>query len=124
MDLVPVAVCFFAACLVIVNYLRLKDALYPAVIHSALWGMVLTAYLASEDIFPPLSGEMYFVVVAGLITFSLGCYFATIGCREGVLPSPATVVDDGNLVSDSVFWFVLLALPFFLARAYSIGSVG
>lgn len=70
---------FIFLVITIINYKAgKKDVLYPAFIYSSLWTTVFTAYVFSPIEVNAISSKTCFLLLFGLIAFSVGCYMGRI----------------------------------------------
>jgi len=121
--MLPAAVLISLCTLTVIAYLRFGDMLYPAFLQALLWTLVTALYLLNEDVFVGLTRTMYFVVVNGVFTFSLGCYIATYRHRFTERRFQFSVLQRDRVLP-ILFWVSLLGLPFFLSHAAEIGAHG
>lgn len=108
----------------VINFARYRDVLYPAVLQSALWFMIVFMFVINQGLFIHLSGLMYLIIVTGVIMFSIGSYFATYDYRftPRVIEIPPGSMN--GAVPRLLFWVSLLGLPLFVLKAYSLGAEG
>lgn len=110
-------------CLVVLNWLRFRDAIYPGLLQSSLWAVVVSLFYVSQDDFLPVGETTWLIIGSGVLTFSIGCLLATEGhvpfrSRNylGALPM--------RLPSYSLVFVVVAFLPFVIARAHALASGG
>lgn len=106
------------------NYLRYRDALYPPVIQAASWMAVVLLYTLNRAEMVVLSPLFYFVVVAGLVFFSLGSYLATRKAALPKIPLPEVAFAGKRWYANLLFWLSLLGLLPFLLLVRKLGLEG
>ncbi len=106
------------------NYLRYRDALYPPVIQAASWTTVVLLYTLNRAEMIALSPLFYLVVVAGLVFFSLGSYLATRKAALPKIPLPEIPFTGKQWYANLLFWLSLLGLPPFLLIVREMGLEG
>lgn len=113
-----------ALLLMLVNYSRYRDPMYPPVIHSAVWFLVMAAYeiVRPSVIDIPLSGHLIFI--GGLIAFSTGAFVSTYGMRTPSFEPPEKLVRPARSVGDLLLTVSAVGLGLFTARAVSLASSG
>ena len=109
--------------LLILNYLRFRNLLYPPVMLTAVWLCVTGLLLLNADAFNAISDTTYSVVVGGVFAFSAGSFIAVYQLRNVHLHS---LCHDSSptLYSRLLSWISIAGLPFFLAKAYSLSGGG
>ncbi len=109
--------------LTVLAYCRYQDPLYPGFLQAALWTFVVAVYLLNERYFLPLSGLICFILIEGVLGYSLGCYLTTY--RYAVQRSRIEFVDRGtNRLREFLFWTSVLGLPLFIHHAIVLASKG
>ena len=104
-------------------YLRYHDVLYPAFIQALLWAFITTLYCVQQEMFLPLSAWSYFVDLNGVALFGLGTYMATASYWPA--RSRREFADSGiDYALVILSWISILGLPFFVHRAFQLGSHG
>jgi oligosaccharide repeat unit polymerase len=106
------------------NYYRYNDALYPPVLQGALWLIVLLLFILYQDAFIPLSNTMYYVVMIGVITFTIGSYLATYNYFPILKKIDLTGVLYNKTLVGVLFWISIIGLPLFIYIAYTLGREG
>ncbi len=107
----------------LINFIRYRDALYPPVLQSGLWLAITAAYIVGQDEFLPLSGSMYLIIVLGVVLFSLGSFVATVKFR----PFKSRIRFDGFHYGFLAYMFLLvplIGLPFFIHQLNELASGG
>ena len=97
--------------------------LYPPFLQAALWAGVFVLYCLNEDSFLPLSPWMYFIIVNGVLQFSLGGFLATYQYRPTFYPVYFVGVRRDPLLA-AMFWVPILGLPLYIHRAIELASNG
>lgn len=107
------------------NYMKHRDVLYPPVLHGIIWSSVVILYLVSSGLFfIPLSLQLYFLIISGLVMFSVGSLMVTFKCRPANNFVASEVAIKENMFLKAIFWLPILGLPFYLYKAYSLGISG
>src|SRR2546426_4169180 len=111
--------------LVIANWIRFRDWMYPALLQAVLWAVIAAWFGASQAEYLPVSFTTWAVIVLGSLSFAAGCFVSTFGHR----PFPGrNWIDERFMPSQIVWWGValvpLIALPFFIERAIAVASTG
>ncbi len=119
--LVAIFIIFFV---IFLNYIRYMDMLYPPVIQGGLWILVLLMYYVYTDKFMPLSDTMCFIITIGIINFSFGSYISTFKYKPKKKFIFFKNIKEKDIILNLVFWIPIIVLPFFLYKAYSIGTSG
>jgi len=114
-----IAISLFVA---VASYLRFRDPLYPPVIHSSLWALVVFLFALNSDAFYPLSWKLYFLVGFGCFAFALGSYIATYEFRpeHKVWRFPV----ETNWLLVALLTISVIGLPFYVRRAYQVAAGG
>src|SRR3954470_10586065 len=81
-------VIFLHATTGVLNYLIHHDVLYPPVLQSAIWALVLCVYSFSPD-FPPLDRTTLLLISAANLAFTLGGYVTTLDVSLSRCNTPA-----------------------------------
>jgi|SRR5882672_2881877 len=112
-------------CFVCVNYFLHRDLLYPGLLQSSLWFVVLLIFLVHQGMFVPVSDSVFSLLIAGVFLFSLGAFLGSYNHKphfmrnyvlSGTLPGRRTVV--------ALACVVLLGLLLYLDRARELASTG
>ena len=118
MELVKVFSIIVISLAILLNHAKHRDVLYPPVLHGILWLGIIVLYFLSQSHFIPLSFQTYFVVLSGVITFSIGSAAVThgfTGVKTQTRYKPTKK-------QDIFLWLVLIltvsALPLFLMKAH------
>lgn len=107
------------------SLLAYRDVFHPGVLHASLWFLVMLAFAAYSESYNPISKMTYALVVLGVIAFSAGCCLSVHGSRPASQPIVVTHRYRGlSHALSFFFWVPLLVLPFFVARAYTLGTGG
>ncbi|MDZ4042087.1 MAG: O-antigen polymerase [Eubacteriales bacterium] len=111
--------------MVIFNWLRFKDFLYPALIQSFLWASAVTLFAIYQDMFYPISSTTWIVLILGVITFSLGAHLATFRHfpyknRNYVLINEMP----SNFVLCILLLVMIIFLPFMCSEANRMSDFG
>jgi oligosaccharide repeat unit polymerase len=110
--------------LIVMNYARFRDVLYPPVIQGTVWFVVLALYAINQDWLNTVSHDFYLIVVTGVFMFAVGSYFTTYATTTQKVSWPLSPALSKTFYSRLLFWIPLLGLPLFLARAYALGHEG
>lgn len=106
-----------------INYFRYRDLLYPPVLQSGLWLTITIAYVILEDDLVPLSGSMYLVIVSGVVLFGLGAFVSTLRFE----PLRAKIQFNGvhyGLVAYLLLLVPLVGLPFYIIQLNELAHGG
>jgi len=114
----------FLFVITLVNYIKYRDALYPPVLQGALWFIVTFIFILDQHSFIPVSDSLYFIIVSGVIIFSMGSYIASSGCRISKKQINDSELSYNKKVVELFFWISLLGLPVYIYKAYMFGSEG
>lgn len=106
------------------GYLRFRDVLYPPVLQSGVWLVILGLYLLNQDQFVPISPLAYGVVVGTALAFSAGAFVAVIGHRVVRQPLRDLVFAPKPWYASLLFWIALIGLVPFLRAALALGATG
>jgi oligosaccharide repeat unit polymerase len=106
------------------NLLLWRDIKSPAVLHSGMWSSILGLHILIPHGLYQLSDEVVIIIVASIMVFSLGSLFSLCIIPRNRISwatiCPRPLIDAGKIYS----LIALIGLPFFLARAISLGSHG
>ena len=61
------------------NYLLHRDPMHPGFLQAALWSLVLSFYYFYSDLFIPVSSAVYWLILGGATSFTVGSFMSTIG---------------------------------------------
>jgi len=105
------------------NWLRFKDVLYPGLLQSCLWAIVVTAYHVLQKDFIPVGVETWITIGSGIVAFSMGAFVATYG------HTPFRGRNHLRLLPMCIPAYVLVLisiifLPLMLAKAYTFAFAG
>jgi oligosaccharide repeat unit polymerase len=107
-----------------VNYLRFGDALYPPVLQAGGWFIAVLLGAWNQDIVFPLSDNLFFIVLNGVLFFGLGSYLVTMGYA----PRKVFVFDDvsarRSLIASAMYWVSVIGLPFFALQSTHLAAGG
>ena len=108
--------------LVVLNWYRFRDSLYPAFIQSCVWAGVTTLFVTAPD-YGPVTTTTCIVIALGAITFTVVSWFATLGhspsqgrCWPSKQPS--------GLRPLLIILVPIALLPFFVHTAMAIAQGG
>lgn len=107
--------------LLILNCLRFRDLLYPPVILTAVWLSVVVLLILNGEAFNAVSDTTYWLVLGGVFAFSTGSFVA-VHKAHGIRQNAVRNYHMANLYSRLIYWIPIVGLPFFVAKAYSIGG--
>lgn len=124
MNLIQLSTLAILFVFIVLNYIRYKDALYPPVMQGTLWFLVIFLFILNQSSFVPLSNLMYFVIMIGVATFSIGSYLATFKYRVSIKPVDIQERSYNKKLVELLFWVSIVGLPFFIYKAYSMGLDG
>ncbi len=123
MNICELIILIVISTILLANYCKHFDLMYPPVLQSALWLVIYSIYLFDKSDLIPVSGRIDFIIVLGVVLFSLGSFFATHKLRFRPENSVHFVYsfEYNKAVSDTLFWLSFLLLPVFIYHAYEIG---
>ncbi len=113
-----------ALLLALINFSRFRDPLYPPVIHSGVWFIVMSAYelMRPSVIDIPFSGHLIFL--GGLVAFSTGAFVSSYGMRTPSFEPPEKLEKPARAVGDLLLTVSAVGLALFTVRALSLASSG
>jgi oligosaccharide repeat unit polymerase len=124
MDIVQFITLLIISVITLFNYFRYGDFLYPPVLQGGVWLLITTMFILNQDMFIRTSNILYFVIMSGVVTFSIGSYLATWEYRVQQRPIKINDIKLNNAISQIFFWTAIIGLPFFIRKAYFLGTNG
>lgn len=98
--------------------------MHPGVIQACVWSFVLGMYVLQQDLLSPVSLRVFLVVLAGVLTFSLGAYTACRGFRAPKQPVADLDFEPKAWIMNVLVWLPIIGLIPFLATVIMLGSDG
>jgi oligosaccharide repeat unit polymerase len=121
MPILTLCVLVFA---LLMNYARFRDVMYPPVIQSSIWLIVVALYVLNVDSFNSVSDEMYWIVLNGIFMFSAGAYGATALYKPRLRFPPLGQWYRDDLLAKFLFWLPIVGLPFYVHRSSELAALG
>lgn len=110
--------------IVLLNYLRFRDLLYPAFIHAAAWTGIIVLYFLHRHLLYPLSETFYVIIVGGLLLFSLGAFLATRSHEPTFEPLRIMRFEPKVWYLNLLVWLPIAGLIPFLMKTFVLGQDG
>jgi len=111
--------------MVVLNWLRFRDAIYPGFLQALLWLAVIVMFYVNQYSFISVSPELFGLIFWGVLLFSIGVYCTTIGHTPNMKRTsvdPASL--PGRLPMLGLFWIPLMGLPALVIKARRLAEVG
>ena len=113
------AVLIMHVCLVAINYRISRSWLYPPVVFTLLWSIVLFCLILSGDFFYQISASTLLIFLLGSLAFSAG---GTISIARKVRVS-SIVISGSNWTSrvlDASLFLLIIMFPFYIKRLHDL----
>lgn len=109
--------------LVFFNWVRFRDYVYPALVQSLLWAVIVTLFTIKKHDFLPVSRTTWVILTLGPASFTMGAFIATYGHvpfrgRNYLRRLPK------RLPSYLLVFCTLALLPYLAMKAYAFATQG
>src|SRR5256885_16983915 len=68
--------------LVIANWIRFRDWMYPGLLQALLWAVIAAWFAASQADYFPVSFTTWAIIELGSLSFTAGCLVSTFGHKR------------------------------------------
>lgn len=106
------------------NYFRFRDPLYPGFLQAIIWAMMTGLLTLSGDWFHPIAPSVTAMVVAGVIAFSSGAYYASYRFIPTKQLFPAISLGTRAWPLHAFLFASIAGLPWYLSIAWRLGTSG
>lgn len=115
---------FTLSMMAVVNYLTRRDLLFPAVLQSGLWAVIMFLFFFNQSYFFPLHSQSYYLIVGGALFFSIGCNLQALSYRFDKGKIDLSKFQPNRTILWIMTGIALIGLPIVFSRAYAAGVSG